>query len=268
MQLVAASPGHIESDPIILSNINHGLAVNRKRGVNGEKIASVGDPYSGDDLDIASDNPARREIVFLHGHGSRGSYAGEFAVTGSEPQKTPEYTLVAHEVAQRLRVVTDNDKKGKSYKIRILTCHGGDPAGEEFGYPSLVTALKEKLAKSASDGDAFSYPGFKTHLDPREGSATDAIEKFLKAPFAQFKAWLEEFPSDTTPPGYDARLAKISALLPPETVSDFIAALRVAGGYTKKDFKERPGAPEASDFVKVSTNVSVSTTEITATTGT
>ena len=252
MQIVATDPGTVESDAIILMNIRHGLAVNQRRGIQTERTLSIGDAYTGDDLDIASEDPKKREIVFLHGHGSAGGYAGEFILRSGDSKDTVLYSAAADEIASKLKTVTDGSKRNKSYEIRVLTCHGADPSAEAiFKAPSLVKALKNELAtepqtvtiKGAVHA-AFSYSGFKTYQEPLVGTADAAIAAWLKDPFDEFKRWLQT--SEGARSGYAERLSKLSVLLPEWRVKNFIKDLEAAGGYSKTTGAVR----DAQTFVK------------------
>jgi hypothetical protein len=252
MQIVATDPGTVESDAIILMNIRHGLAVNQGRGVQSERTVAIGDPYTGDDLDIASDDPKKREIVFLHGHGSAGGYAGEFIRRSGDAKDTVLYSAAADEIASKLKTVNEASKRNKSYEIRVLTCHGADPSAEAlFNAPSLVKALKDELATAPQTitikgavHAAFSYPGFKTYQEPLVGSADAAIAAWLKTPFDEFKAWLQT--AEGAGSGYPERLSKLSVLLPEWRVKNFIKDLEAAGGYSKTTGSVR----DAKTFVK------------------
>jgi hypothetical protein len=255
MQLVAADPGAVDSDPVVLMNIRHGRAVNQGKGVdaNAEKIASFGDAYSGDDLDVD-----KGEIVFLHGHGLTGMYRDEFILRQGGTADTVTYEQAADVVATKLKTVTNEQKKGKPYTIRILTCRGGNP-GLEHGskivgpMPSLVKALQAKLADAPSEikikgfvEPAFSYPGFKTHQEP-SGFTDKGYALHLEKPFEEFKTWLANEGAGSS---YQARLKKIEELIPEDTVKAFIESIRGEGAYTTKDLAGEDD-PRRETFVKV-----------------
>jgi hypothetical protein len=241
MHLIATEAGTVESDPVVLMNIRHGQTVNKGRGVETEKIAAFADAYSGDDLDFE-----HREIVFLHGHGVTGMYRDDFALTTGGKVDAVTYDAAADIVAAKLKTVTKEEKKGKPYEIRILTCRGGNPGMEQGDkqlsiapMPSMVKALQQKLASSPSlvtikgfVQPAFSYPGYKTHQEPDQFTDT-AYELHLKVPFKTFETWLAT--DEGKKAGYPERLKKIEELIPQDTVVAFMTELRKLGAYSKAD---------------------------------
>jgi hypothetical protein len=256
MQLTAADPGTVDSDPVVLMNMRHARAINQGRGVDprAEKIASLGDAYSGDDIDFDHD-----EIVFLHGHGATGLYRDDFILQPGAAKKEVSYAEAAEVIASRLNTVSDDRKRGRPYTIRILTCRAGDPGMEQGNpalnigpLPSLVKALQQKLANAESEiqikgfaREAFSYPGFKTHQQP-DVFTDQGYENHLKAPFAAFKAWLE---GEGAGSSYPQRLAKIEELVPQSVVEDFMQDTKGQGAYVAKDLP--PDDARQQTFVTV-----------------
>jgi hypothetical protein len=263
MQLIATEAGTVESDPVVLMNMRHARAVNQGRGVNvdAEKIASLADSYSGDDLDFAN-----REIVFMHGHGLAGMYRDEFSLQSGGAKDQVTYEQAADVVAAKLKTVTNEAKRNQPYEIRILTCHGGDPKSEQPtvsdrgkliapGMPSLVKSLQTRLADAPNKitikgfvEAAFSYPAHKTYQEPA-GFTDKGFKLHLEAPFEQFKQWLET--EEGKQAGYRERLKKIEELVPQSTVESFMDEIRKEGAYSKKDAATDPTASRRDTFLKV-----------------
>lgn len=251
MQLAAVSPGEREADPIILMNIKHGLTVNARRKVPNDRIAALGDDYSGDDLHLPSEkNRKENEVVFIHGHGAPGIFLGNMALKPGGEVDAQLFQDAADVVAQKLRKVSDQKKKGRPYEIRVTSCHGADESSP-FAL-SLVTSLKKALVDAPHEitikgleKEGFSYPGFKSH-QPSDDSWETAYRRLLKGPMDEFKAWAGK---DGREADYAERFSKLETLLPEKVIKAFIEEIRMAGVYSKRDLK--PDDPRLKTFVKV-----------------
>lgn len=194
-------------DPVILTNINFGIAENRRRGVesSGEYIGDIDGAYSVDNL-----SQVAPEIIFVHGHGMRGGLynahdEGEDAAT------------LAQVVVSKLGK-GNGTLAGRRFDVRVTSCHGAEGTEKEDGspdLPSMVDAIGKAMAESGAEarvfgvkGDALSYPGFAGTLVAKSGGATiQRLEQVLNT----YRTWRGENPGASRA----ECLARVGQLKPP-----------------------------------------------------
>lgn len=136
LQLISTERGDVETDATILSNIRFAKEINAKRGVQNEKICSLHDDYSKEDLDME-----HNEIIFVHGHGMPGMFLNETSLTFYE---------AANIIYTKLKLNSNDEKQ---IEIRMLSCHGGESNIDKVVAPNFPEAMKMMIKKTQDNQD-------------------------------------------------------------------------------------------------------------------